>query len=95
MAIKKALEEYEPQNRRSQLLKTGNNTLILDAYNANPTSMNAALDNFIAMDASHKAVILGDMGELGADSEAEHRKIVDKLRNAGFEQCYSLRHGIC
>lgn len=86
MAIKKALEEYEPQNRRSQLLKTGNNTLILDAYNANPTSMNAALDNFIAMDVSHKAVILGDMGELGADSEVEHRKIVDKLRNAGFDK---------
>ncbi|WP_418494487.1 UDP-N-acetylmuramoyl-tripeptide--D-alanyl-D-alanine ligase [Coprobacter sp.] len=86
MAIKKALEEYEPQNRRSQLLKTGNNTLILDAYNANPTSMNAALDNFVAMDVPHKAVILGDMGELGIDSEAEHRKIVDKLKNAGFDK---------
>lgn len=85
-AIKKALEEYEPQNKRSQLLKTENNTLILDAYNANPTSMNAALDNFINMDAPHKAVVLGDMGELGADSEIEHRKIVGKLKNAGFEK---------
>ncbi len=85
-AIKKALETYQPQNRRSQLLKTANNTLILDAYNANPTSMNAALDNFIDMDAPHKAVILGDMGELGADSEIEHRKIVARLKGAGFEK---------
>lgn len=86
IAVKKALEEYEPQNRRSQLLKTENNTLILDAYNANPTSMNAALDNFIAMNAPRKAVILGDMGELGTDSGAEHLKIAERLRNAGFEK---------
>lgn len=85
-AVKKAMEEYEPQNRRSQLLKTGTNTLILDAYNANPTSMNAALDNFIAMETTYKAVILGDMGELGDDSETEHKKIVDRLKNTGFEK---------
>lgn len=84
--IKRALEEYQPQNKRSQLLKTENNTLILDAYNANPTSMNAALDNFIAMETPHKAVILGDMGELGEDSGAEHRKVTERLKNAGFEK---------
>ena len=62
-------------------MKTERNTLIVDAYNANPTSMTAALDNFFAMTLPHKVVILGDMGELGADSREEHRKIVARLRD--------------
>ena len=79
--IAAAVAAYEPQNRRSQLMKTARNTLIVDAYNANPTSMAAALDNFFAMTLPHKVVILGDMGELGADSREEHRKIVARLRD--------------
>ena len=77
--IARALAEYEPRNRRSQLVRTARNTLIVDAYNANPTSMGAALDNFLAADFPAKTVILGDMGELGADSESEHRRIVEWL----------------
>ena len=84
--IKKAIEAYTPQNKRSQLQKTEYNTLILDAYNANPTSMGAALDNFMQMKADAKAVILGNMGELGAESENEHRKIIDKLKKANFDK---------
>ncbi len=77
--IASAIADYEPRNRRSQLMKTDRNTLIVDAYNANPTSMAAALDNFAAMDMPNKVVILGDMGELGEDSREEHHKIVSRL----------------
>lgn len=75
--IDSALEEYVPQNNRSQLKQTEHNTLIIDAYNANPTSMMAALENFGNMKAEHKMLILGDMKELGADSATEHQRIVD------------------
>lgn len=84
--IKQALEKYEPHNKRSQLQETSHNTLILDAYNANPTSMNAAIDNFLSMKTSKKAVILGDMRELGNDSEKEHKIIIDRLKNSGFDK---------
>ncbi len=86
--IDKALSEYTPQNNRSQLKRTADNTLIIDAYNANPTSMMAALGNFRQMEASHKAVILGDMLELGKDSQEEHHKIVDYLQDCNFERVY-------
>lgn len=82
--IDAALTEYTPQNNRSQLKKTACNTLIIDAYNANPTSMMAALENFRHLTASHKVVILGDMRELGAESEAEHQKIVDFIATCAF-----------
>ena len=85
-SINKALSGYEPQNNRSQLQKTAHNTLIIDAYNANPTSMMAALQNFQQMKAEHKMLILGDMRELGADSLAEHQRIVDLLKEAAFER---------
>lgn len=84
--IDKALSAYTPQNNRSQLKKTESNTLIIDAYNANPTSMMAALTNFQNMDAAHKMVILGDMRELGAESVAEHQKIVDYIKECHFEK---------
>lgn len=84
--IDAALTAYAPQNSRSQLKKTANNTLIIDAYNANPTSMMAALENFRNMTAAHKIVILGDMRELGAESAAEHQKIVDFIKECSFEQ---------
>jgi UDP-N-acetylmuramoyl-tripeptide--D-alanyl-D-alanine ligase len=77
--IDEALNEYTPQNNRSQLKQTEDNVLIIDAYNANPTSMMAALENFRAMPAKHKMLILGDMKELGADSAAEHQRIIDFL----------------
>lgn len=70
-----AISNYVPSNNRSQMQKTGSNTLIVDAYNANPTSMEAALNNFTSVVASHKVAMLGDMLELGADSLAEHVRI--------------------
>lgn len=84
--INKALSDYTPHNNRSQLKKTSDNTLIIDAYNANPTSMMAALENFERMNVDHKMLILGDMRELGAESQAEHQKIVDFIHECGFEK---------
>ena len=83
--ICQALESYTPHNNRSQLKRTDNNTLIVDAYNANPTSMMAALNNFRDMQAENKMLILGDMRELGQDSHDEHCKIVDYLKDNGFK----------
>ena len=74
----KAIENYVPSNNRSQLVKTERNTLIVDAYNANPSSMAVALDNLDRCEGKRIA-LLGDMRELGADSAAEHKKIVDRL----------------
>lgn len=84
--INEALSNYTPQNNRSQLKKTADNTLIIDAYNANPTSMMAALENFERMNVEHKMLILGDMRELGEESNAEHQKIVDFIRMCGFKE---------
>lgn len=81
-----ALSSYVPQNNRSQLVHTTSNTLIVDAYNANPTSMMAALENFRQMEAAHKVAILGDMKELGEGSHEEHQKVVDFLKECGFER---------
>ena len=81
-----ALTEYAPQNNRSQLKQTADNTLIIDAYNANPTSMMASLTNFRQMEVVHKVAILGDMRELGQDSAEEHQKIVDYLEECNFER---------
>ncbi|MDD3038474.1 UDP-N-acetylmuramoyl-tripeptide--D-alanyl-D-alanine ligase [Bacteroides sp.] len=86
--IDKALTEYTPQNNRSQLKKTADNTLIIDAYNANPTSMMAALKNFQKMAVPHKMLILGEMRELGPDSPVEHQKIVDYIKGCNFEQVW-------
>lgn len=72
-----AIENYIPSNNRSQVTKTGRNTLIVDCYNANATSMMAALESFVAMDGENKLVVLGDMLELGSISQEEHKKIVD------------------
>jgi len=86
-SICKALEEYEPTNNRSQLKKTKHNMLIIDAYNANPTSMQAALDNFDHMkDINHKVLILGDMKELGDNSENEHQKIANYVNQHTFDK---------
>lgn len=81
-----AIENYIPQNNRSQYQETLKNKLIIDTYNANPTSMNASLDNFIQIKEKNKMVILGDMKELGEISEIEHQKIIDKLENSDIKQ---------
>lgn len=77
--IKKAIEAYIPNNNRSQIIKKGTNQIILDAYNANPTSMEAALDNLNSLNETSTIVILGDMFELGITSNNEHKTIVQKV----------------
>lgn len=88
--IDHALTGYTPQNNRSQLKETDDNKLIIDAYNANPTSMMAALRNFKKMEAKHKCVILGDMKELGSTSVEEHQKIVDFIDQCDFERVFLI-----
>ena len=85
-SICEALDGYIPSNNRSQLTETADNHLIVDAYNANPTSMMAALENFRLMEVEHKVAVLGDMKELGEGSVDEHRKIVAFLGECGFEK---------
>ncbi len=77
--IKEAIEQYTPSNNRSQYKETGRNVLILDCYNANPSSMKVALDNFEALQRDNKVAMLGNMRELGADSRKEHEAIVSRL----------------
>ncbi|CAM1341446.1 UDP-N-acetylmuramoyl-tripeptide--D-alanyl-D-alanine ligase [Tenacibaculum amylolyticum] len=84
--IKEAIEHYVSDNNRSQILKKGTNEIILDAYNANPTSMKAALDNFNDYETNNKMVILGDMFELGGDSEKEHQFIASLAEKASFSK---------
>ena len=82
----KAIEAYVPSNNRSQMTKTERNTLIIDAYNANPTSMAAALENFSNVEASCKVVLLGDMLELGDESKSEHIAVIRSATSRGFAQ---------
>jgi len=84
--IGEAIEEYIPDNSRSQVVKKGSNTILLDAYNANPSSMEAALKNFSMMEGKHKLVFLGEMAELGKESEQEHKQLVDLVTSLNFEK---------
>ncbi|MBU1013143.1 MAG: UDP-N-acetylmuramoyl-tripeptide--D-alanyl-D-alanine ligase [Bacteroidetes bacterium] len=86
LLIKEAIEEYEPKNQRSQLLQTPNNRLIVDAYNANPSSMVKAIDNFAMVKADQKILILGDMLELGSESQGLHQDIVDHILKTGIKK---------
>lgn len=86
--IHHALSNYIPTNNRSQMEETGKNHLVVDAYNANPSSMKAALDNFHLMEVSPKMAILGDMRELGEASAEEHQKAVDLIQEYGFENIW-------
>ena len=86
--INHALESYVPQNNRSQMTVTATNHLVVDAYNANPTSMKAAIDNFKLMEVSPKMAIIGQMGELGDVSDEEHQKVVEMLTEAHFDQVW-------
>jgi len=83
--IKKGLENYIPQNNRSQLTVTEHNKLVVDTYNANPTSMRAAILNFAQMEVDQKTLILGDMLELGDQSVVEHQNIVNLLQQNSFK----------
>ena len=82
-----AVEGFVPSNNRSQMTRTAANTLIVDAYNANPSSMRAALENFALVQADRKLALLGDMRELGAESLFEHVKVLEQLRSAGLDAC--------
>lgn len=93
--IRAGIETYVPQNNRSMLKKTERNTVVVDAYNANPTSMRAALLNFAQMRVPHRTLILGDMLELGEQSETEHRAIVELLESCGFEQVFLVGSQFC
>ena len=88
--IKAAIEGYVPDNNRSQLLKKGTNQIILDAYNANPSSMAVAIANFVQLDNPKKVMILGDMFELGNESVQEHKIIVDSVSNQSESACYFI-----
>ena len=89
-SIKKAIENYIPENNRSQLVSKNTNEIILDAYNANPSSMAVAITNFIQLEKSNKIVILGDMFELGTESIREHHEIIQSLLNQDTIQCYFI-----
>ena len=94
--IKEAIEQYTPDNNRSQLKKTELNTLLLDAYNANPSSMEVSVSNFNELESSHKVVILGEMLELGEVSKAEHEKLYNQVKSYNFEHVYFIGkwHGV-
>jgi UDP-N-acetylmuramoyl-tripeptide--D-alanyl-D-alanine ligase len=78
--IAAAIEQYTPTNSRSQMVKRGSNEIILDAYNANPSSMRVAIENLVKMEGKDKVVLIGGMKEMGSESVEEHRKIVELLR---------------
>lgn len=86
--ISRAITTYEPTNNRSQLKKTDNNQLIIDAYNANPSSMKVALDNFASMPVSPKALILGDMRELGPTSDELHAEVVTQIKAGKYDKVF-------
>jgi UDP-N-acetylmuramoyl-tripeptide--D-alanyl-D-alanine ligase len=84
----KAIEAYAPGNMRSQVIQKGTNTIILDAYNANPTSMEAAIDSLARMNASKKIAIIGDMFELEEEAAAEHQHIGSVLMEKKIDEAY-------
>ena len=87
--IQKAIENYNPENNRSQIIQSGTNTIIMDAYNANPTSMHAALENFKNLKTDkQKIAILGDMFELGSAAATEHQVIANYVKNSNFSESY-------
>ena len=93
--IVEALEAYTPTNSRSQVVETGKNRVIMDAYNANPTSMRAALINFHTICGEQHLLLLGDMRELGAASEEEHRTILRLMMELGFKEAMLVGQNFC
>lgn len=92
LEIQKAVESYQPSNMRSQVIQTGKNLLILDAYNANPSSMKVALANFSEMPDANKIAILGEMLELGKESEQAHRELVETALKNKFSGLFLIGH---
>ncbi len=88
MEICNAIEKYSPTNNRSQIINKNSNKIILDAYNANPTSMQAAIESFDKLKDSYKIAFLGDMFELGEESSIEHQNIVDMLEGINLDKAY-------
>lgn len=84
--IRSAIEDYQPSNSRSQLLQSGSNQVILDAYNANPSSMKLAIENFARLQAPSRVLVLGAMAELGDSSLAEHKAIIDLIGQTAWEK---------
>ena len=93
--IVEALEAYTPTNSRSQVVETGKNRVIMDAYNANPTSMRAALINFHTICGENHLLVLGDMRELGTASEEEHRNILRLMKELGFKEALLVGPNFC
>lgn len=93
--IKKAIESYIPTNNRSQLLEKNSNKIILDAYNANPSSMKAAIENFTKLDAVDKLMILGDMFELGKESIEEHKNMVEFIEKEYNSRAFFVGKDFC
>lgn len=93
--VKEAIEEYEPANNRSQLMEKNGHTIILDAYNANPTSMKAALDNLVSFPGSRKVALLGDMFELGDEALKEHQAVVNYLETLGLNEVHLVGVHFC
>ena len=87
---KTAIEAYDPQENRSQIIGKGSNRIIMDAYNANPTSMAAALENLENLSATTKVAILGDMFEVGDSSEEEHQQIANILKDSNIDEAYLI-----
>ena len=88
--IKKGIENYVPQNNRSQIIDKNGHHIILDAYNANPTSMKAALDNFQQLKADNKVAFLGDMFELGNTAEKEHQEIANIVTQMNLDHVFLI-----
>jgi len=88
--IKSAIESYIPSNNRSQIIEKNEATIILDAYNANPSSMSAAIENFEQLKYAHKIVFLGDMFELGDSATSEHQEIADLITKTPFDIIYLI-----
>jgi len=88
--ITEAIESYTPQNNRSQYIESGNNRLFMDAYNANPSSMFAAVDEFLQTNDDNKLLILGEMREVGNSSYQEHKALVDHLREKNMQQAICI-----
>jgi UDP-N-acetylmuramoyl-tripeptide--D-alanyl-D-alanine ligase len=91
--IIKALENYQPTNSRSQLIQKNTNTIILDAYNANPSSMQVAIQNFSKLDAAQKVLLLGSMAELGEESKQEHQQLVNLLLSYKWKEVVLVGDG--
>jgi UDP-N-acetylmuramoyl-tripeptide--D-alanyl-D-alanine ligase len=83
--IRQSIESYTPSNSRSQLMHKGSNKLILDAYNANPSSMKAAIDNFSKTESNNKVLVLGAMAELGQQSVQEHQSLVEEIQKYSWK----------